>query len=106
MFVPKAKPTCCVPNCGRVRWALGRCSTCVKLFRAEHPDEAARLANLSVQEQEHEFYMTLHQLPAPHWQWEGDEEALIRICDAASRRNVRVGFFTAGPQPNEEKENV
>jgi hypothetical protein len=86
-----SRKVCCVPDCGRPRWALGRCGQCVKKFRAERPDEAARLESLSLGEQEHEFYMTFHNLPAPPWSWEGDEEALIKICDQNSKHHVKVG---------------
>lgn len=98
MFVKKAVQVCCEPNCGRPRWALGRCGRCVKIFRLEHPDEVARLENLSREEQEHAFYMTLHQLPAPRWEWLGREDELIRICDQNSRRQVKVGASRTGQE--------
>jgi hypothetical protein len=46
---------------------------------------------MTLEERYHANYMTKHGLPLPRWEWLGDEEALIRICDQHSKHHVKIG---------------
>lgn len=86
----RPQPVCCLPNCERPRWVVGRCGR----HGAElPPEEVERLQALSRDEQEHEFYLVKHGLPLPKWEYENPqgEAELIRTY-GRQNRNVRVGF--------------
>jgi hypothetical protein len=95
---------CCLPDCSMQRTVVGRCKTHSKELKINSPDEFDRIKALSSEEQEHEYYQTKHELPLPHWTYEGHEEELIQVCDQHSVHHAKVGFRIAPPL-DEEIEN-
>jgi hypothetical protein len=89
--MPRARAICCVPNCPKPRSVVGRCYQHRTELQTTDPQEYARLVMLSGEDADHAFYMTKHGLPLPPWTYEGNEEALIKICDQHSRQHVQVG---------------
>jgi hypothetical protein len=76
----------------------------VQLLRANQPEEAERLAAMTLDERHHANYLTKHGLPLPKWEYEPtpeQTEELIRICSRQSQRHVKVGVSRA-PQFEEE----
>ena len=89
--------TCCIPDCLKQVWIVGRCSVHARVLRETNPAEFARIQGLNTEERAHEFYMTKNPLP-PKFEWEGDEPALIRTYGRQTKHHVRVGFQSKAAQ--------
>jgi hypothetical protein len=78
----------------------------VQLLRANHPEEAARLSAMTLEERYHANYLTKHGLPLPPWTYEPTEEQteqLIRVYGRDTKKHIRVG--ASATQSEEEHAN-
>ncbi len=94
MLAKHQRSVCCIPNCGKPRWTAGRCGYHERELRQNEPETVEWLKTLSSEEAEHQFYMTLHGLPLPKWEYEPSPEqtaTLIKIYGSQTSKHVRIG---------------
>jgi hypothetical protein len=88
MLHKHTRATCCIPNCERRRWSVGRCGIHSRELKQNSPAEFERLQSLPSEEQESEFYRTKYPLP-PKWQYENPLGEAELIQQYGGNANVK-----------------